>query len=124
VFFSIRAAVTKVIEKAECFRLKIMRLTIYIPPYLIAFKTRLPLWSYIYKTYLLKLPLSPFLHKAAPDRRLTFKLNILKIFNKFITPFFVYIYILLISFILNFVSPSTWTDFFLIFVKSPLNRWS
>ena len=75
-FFSIRAAVTEVIEKAEYLRSEIMRLTIYISPCLTAFKTRLPLRLYIYKTYLLKLLLSSFLHKAAPDKRLTFKLNI------------------------------------------------
>ena len=75
-FFSIKAAVTEVIGKAEYFKSEIMRLTIYISPCLTAFKTRLSLWLYIYKAYLLKLLFSFFLYKAAPNRKLTFKLNI------------------------------------------------
>jgi hypothetical protein len=75
-FFSIRAAVTEVIGKAECLRLEIIRLTIYIPPYLTAFRIRLPLWLCIYKACLLKLPLNSFLYKTTPDRKLTLKLGI------------------------------------------------
>jgi hypothetical protein len=75
-FFSIKAAVTEVIGKAEYFKSEIMRLTIYISPCLTAFKTRLFLRLYIYKACLLKLPLSFFLYRAAPTRKLTFKLSI------------------------------------------------
>jgi hypothetical protein len=75
-FFSIKAAVTEIIGKAEYFKSEIIRLTIYIPSYLTVFKIRLSLRLYIYKACLLKLPFSSFLYKTASDKRLILKLSI------------------------------------------------
>jgi hypothetical protein len=47
-----------------------MRLTIYMLPYLITFRTRLPFLSCIYKASLLKLPHRPFLYNVILKSRL------------------------------------------------------
>jgi hypothetical protein len=60
-FIALELIVITVIEKADYSRLETMRLTIYIPPYLTAFKIRLPLRLYIYKARLLKLSRRLFL---------------------------------------------------------------
>jgi hypothetical protein len=55
VFTALELIFITVVEKADYPRFKAMRLTMYIPLYLIVFRISLPFLLYIYKASLLKL---------------------------------------------------------------------